>query len=219
MMPMELKTEKGLKNFSYGFILYMIALAILLVVLIATLGSLSSLIDDPENVDETEVWGALAGLIAGVCLGVFIIIIAFIMFLMGLIGIHGGKKEFGPKHEASTMRGVIFIFSGIAINVFGAAIPGIGSSVVGIVVAILMGMGLLYLIYEIADDKTKNLLWLGVILYAIVSVIMATVMIWLYTSYDFMEPGMDPGPRRWPRSRQTPPWERPQSRWVSVHSV
>ena len=193
MVPMELKTEKGIKYFSYGFIFYIIALAILFVVLIAALGSISSLIEDPDNVDESEVWGALAGLIAGICLGISIIAIALIMFLIGLMVIHGGKKEFGPQHEKITTKGVVFIFAGIAVNFIGGAIGGIGSSITGVVVAILLGMGLLYLIYEISDVKTKNLLWIGVILYVIVSIVMAAVMVWLYTSYDFMEGQMDQG--------------------------
>jgi hypothetical protein len=190
---MEVKTEKGVKYFSYGFIFYIIALVILLVVLIAALGSISSLVDDPENVDESDALGALAGLIAGICLGVFIIIIALIMFLIGLIGIHGGKKEFGPQHEKVTTKGVIFIFAGIAVNFVGGVFGGIGSSIIGVVVAILLGMGLLYLIYEIADERTKNLLWIAVILYVIVAIISAVVMVWLYTSYDFMQGEVEQG--------------------------
>jgi hypothetical protein len=193
MIPMEVKTEKGVKYFSYGFIFYIIALVILLVVLISVLGSISSMVSDPDNVDESDALGALAGLIAGICLGIFIIIVALALFLMGLINIHAGNKEFGPQHEKTSNKGAMFIFIGIIVNFIGAAVGGIGSSIVGVVVAIFLGMGLLYLIYEIADEKTKNLLWIAMIIYVIVAIIMAVVMIWIYTSYDFAQDEIEQG--------------------------
>lgn len=193
MIPMETKTEKGVKLFSYGFIFYILALAILLIVLIAVLGSISSMISDPDNVDESDAIGAIAGLIAGVCLGIFIILVALILFLLGLIGINNGKKEFGPQHEKTTNKGAIFIIIGVIASFTGSWVGGIGSSIIGVVVAIFIGMGILYLIYEISDEKTKNLLWIAAILYVIVAIISAAVMVWLYTSYDFMEGEIEEG--------------------------
>ena len=80
----KVSTEKGLKYFFYGFIFYVIALTALLIVFIAIFRMPADLFEDPENADISELIGPLAGIVLGACLGILIIIIAFILFILGI---------------------------------------------------------------------------------------------------------------------------------------
>lgn len=192
MMPMESKTEKGLKYFGYGFILYIVGLAVLFVLLIAFFSLLPSMVDDPENA-ETEILAPLLGLAAGLCLGILFMIIALIIFLVGLIAINTGRTEFGEPHANSASRGTVLVIIGFLIGLFGGIAGQIGSSIVGIFSTILIALGLIYLIYEIADDKGKQMLWIAGILYIVISIISAVITIWLFSTYDLYDVGTEAG--------------------------
>jgi hypothetical protein len=193
MMPMELQTEKGLKYFNYGFILYIISLALMLLLLIAFLGVLTEIFEDPERLedpDEAEkILGPLIGMAAGFCIGLLFMFIALILFLVGLISIHGGRNEFGEKHANSVQRGVLLILMSVVIGFFGGLAGPYASSGIGIVTSIMMALGLIYLIVEISDEQGKNMLWIAGILYIVISVISAIVTLWLFTSYGLYDIG------------------------------
>jgi hypothetical protein len=187
MVPMESNTEKGLKYFNYGFILYIIALVIMMVTLLALWGTLVEIMEAPDDVEEEDVLPQLAGVIAGICLGAIIILIALILFLIGLISIYSGRMEFGETHANSVQSGLIFIIIGVVINFVGGLAPGAGAQGVGVVSAILIALGFVYLIKEIVDEKGKQMLWLAGILYIVIAIVSAAVTIWLFTTYGFYD--------------------------------
>ncbi|UCG69803.1 MAG: hypothetical protein JSV09_01920 [Thermoplasmata archaeon] len=194
MMAQELNTEKGLKYFSYGFVLYMIALALLFIVLIALIVSIDEIAAIDEEQDPEEVLGPLVGFFAGLCLGGLFIFIAYILFLVGLIMIYSGRMEFGEIHANSVSKGTLFVGIGIIVSLVGGSIAGflmgtIGSSVVGIVTAIFISLGTIYLIFEISDEKGKQMLWTGGILYVVVAIVSAAVIIWLFLYLDLIDVG------------------------------
>jgi hypothetical protein len=185
----ELNTEKGLKYFTYGFILYMISLAVLLIMLIAFISMLPSMISDADDVQADDILAPLLGLAAGMCLGIIVIFIALIFFLLGLVSLNSGKMEFGEAHSNSYQKGIILIIVSIVVGIFGGIAGQVGAAVVGIFTAIMMALGLIYLIQEIADEQGQKLLWTAGILYIIISVVSAIVNIWLFYSLGLADIG------------------------------
>lgn len=202
---MELKTEKGIKYFNIGFILYIIALAVLLVVLIAFFLTLPALLTDPASIDPSTLLSTLLGFLVGMCGGVIVIVIALILFLLGLILIITGREEFGEAHSRSVMKGLFFIIAAIIIGISSGTIGSIiggttGNTlkaVISIFSTICYSLGLVFLIYEISDDTGKKMLWTAVIIYVIIGVITAIFTIWLYSTLGLGElsdgfPSQDP---------------------------
>jgi hypothetical protein len=189
MMQGELNTEKGLRYFNYGFILYMISLAVLLLLLIGFLSMLPDMLADADETTAEDLMAPLLGLIAGLCLGIIVILIALLLFLMGLLSLNNGKNEFGEPHANSFQKGVIFIVISIVVGIFGGVAGQVGSAVVSIFTAIMMALGLIYLIQEITDEQGQKLLWTAGILYIIIAVVSAIVNIWLFYSLGLADLG------------------------------
>jgi hypothetical protein len=179
----EPKTLKGLKYLNYGWILYIIGLIILLIVLLAILPTLSDLMSDPENVEEEDL-GPLFALIGGMCLAILILFIMMILFLVGLVHLLSGRDEFGPEHSSRAMMGFIFILMGFVISFFG----GIGGFYIGTGVSIasniMYGLGFVFLVEKLLDERQKNILWAGGIIYIIIGIIAAIINLWLVTTLD-----------------------------------
>ena len=194
---MELKTEKGLKYFNIGFILYIIALAVLLVVLIAFFLSLSTFFADLTNIDPSTILGTLLGFLAGLCGGLIVIVIALILFLIGLILIITGREEFGEAHSKSAMRGFIFIIMAIIVGIVGGMIGNTIGAGISVFSTVCYSLGLMFLIYEISDNTGKKILLTAAIVYVIIGVIIAILTIWLYSTLGLWElsdgyPSQDP---------------------------
>ena len=64
-----------------------------------------------------------------------------------------------------------------------------GAAIVGIFTSIILALGLIYMIQEIADEQGQKLLWTAGILYIIISVVTAIVNIWLIYSLGLTDLG------------------------------
>jgi hypothetical protein len=180
------QSEKGLRYFHYGLLLYIIALVILLIAFISFLRIMPTIMEkmeEPESVTESEV-AAMGGSVTGFCLGALIFLIGLLLLFLGLLALYSGRNEFKKTHTDSMDRGILFIIIGIIVNFIGGAIGGSVGHASGVVSAVFMGLGLMYLIYEISDERGKKILLVAVILNVIMGVIIAAGRIWMYSEYD-----------------------------------
>jgi hypothetical protein len=185
----KVKTEKGLKYFQQGLLLYIIGLAILLVVFIALFRILPDLVEeleDPESEDSADL-SEIGGIVGGLCIGGVIFMIAFLLLFLGLLSLYHGRTECKKPHTDSFNKGLYFIIIGIVIAIIGGGIGGVVSHISGIVTAAFIGFGLMYLVYELSKKKVKKLLFIAVVLNIIMGIVIAAVRIWLFSTYDLYE--------------------------------
>jgi len=131
------------------------------------------------------------------CAMAVLALIWLIVFIFAVIKFHGGKTEFGPEHEKNVSRGIIMLILIIVLYIVsvivgaagafwvaGTSITGdvsgaiagvvmltMGVLVVGIIIAIMTGLMLMYLIkyFLSPEDRTKCLI--ATAMYAVAPVI------------------------------------------------
>jgi len=179
----EPKTVNGLKFINYCWILYIIGLLILMLVLLAALPTLSEIIEDPDSVEDDDV-APLMGFVGGICLALVVLFIVLILFLVGVVYLLSGKEEFGPEHSSRVMTGFILLVIAFVISIFG----GIGgyyiAAGVSAVSTIMYGIGFVFLVEQLLDEKQRKLLWTGGILFIILGISATIINLWLLTTLD-----------------------------------
>lgn len=188
-------TGKAVRYVSYTILLFLIVDALFVVVLVALFPfiALVSTIDpatlDPNDPTLANVLGAAFALLAGVCVILIVGLIGLIFGILGLVSLNRGKQEFGTEHSQRVDRAIIVVILGVIAPIIGGlaigagtfltATPGVqdfslasttGSTVVGIIAVVLVGLFLLWSIESLATPKLRQL---G--LYALVAGILSAV--------------------------------------------
>jgi hypothetical protein len=132
-----------------------------------------------------EVLAPVLGLIVGICLAFVILIIALILFLLGVVSLHSGRYEFKQPHTQSFQKGLTFVVIGVLVSIFAGVFGQVAGAFVSIFTSIMISLGLIFLVYELADDQGKTMLWTAGILYIIISVVNAIVILWLFMIVGF----------------------------------
>jgi MFS family permease len=191
MMRGELLTEKGLRHFNYGFIISMVSYGIIGILFLALLIALPNIDNETGPFGNPfGFWAPVAWFIIGVVIAFFVLFIGLIFFLIGLLSLNNGRWEFGMRHSATFQKGMVLVIIGFIIALFGGAGFGLLSSFVGVVTTILISLGLMYMIQEISDQATRQLLLYATITYVSISVITAIVSLTLLLTL-FGGPGFD----------------------------
>lgn len=163
-----------------------------------------------ENVNMTFIQGynpfsdegflaSFITMIGGLCIGGLLMFIALILFLVGFISIYSGRNEFGEPHASFAYKAMIFIVVAVIINVAGGiavslipgVVGGVASSVIGIITAILIALGVIFLIQELSDDSGKRMLRIAGMLYIIIAIISSILTILLFLSYGLYDISAD----------------------------
>lgn len=191
MIPMEVKTEQGIRYFRNGFIIFIFSLVFALIVLIVMIPTIIEVVQGGEP-DFVEALRAVIIIIAMACLHYIVWFISLIIFLVGILYLHWGKDEFGKDHSDSVQRGLIFIIIGCVIGIsLGSVADAVwdqrGGAIVGIFVTAFLSMGVVHLIYQISDEKTKRLLWTAAFTWIAIKVAVAAFTIWIYNSLDMSD--------------------------------
>ncbi len=196
--PRELETLKGLKHINWGIVLYIVATLLLLLTALVAVATAISL---AGTSDPTPYLGALVGLAALACGGLFLYLITIVLWLLGIYEMNKGKDEFGSEHSANVSRAVILIvlfvvFAVISIVVtMVLAISWISptvtpsevidslrlsvliSGVIGIITTAMLGLAIVYLVISLCEEKYKKILWAAFAVNMILTVVGTAIAI------------------------------------------
>jgi len=175
----ETHTEKGLKYLNWCLLLYLIFLGIgmFLTALI--------FLFFPDIIAGGITPGRLAPflIVIGISIGLMIImLIVFVFFLIGIVNMSTGKREFGPQHERNVRKAIIFLISVIILfvvqmivsvwTVFSIGFAGgldterlrimlIPTVILSFIGALLISLMLVYLVLDLFPMGERNFLWLA----------------------------------------------------------
>ncbi len=188
-----LDTEKGLRHINWGIIIYLIATLLILIAVILMLIFIQSLIGTTDPSDIGGIIGPILGAVGLVCGGAILVLVALILWLLGLYEMYTGRAEFGEVHATKVYRAVIlivlYIVFMVASQVIGVAMIGFAFDVnptdlleslrtsaivlgaLEIVSTIILGLAFVYLIVELCDEKFKRILWAAFYIFIIVTII------------------------------------------------
>jgi MFS family permease len=188
-----LETEKGVKHVYWGILLYIFATILVFVGVLFTFVFIEDIIaNEPPPGEVPENLGIIAGALGLMCGGALLIIITLILWLLGLYEMHQGKDEFGPEHSGKVSKAIIFIVLYIVLLVLGVVVGlvvGLSSSVnydayleslrtlavlgsiTDTISTIFLGLAIVYLVFELSDEKHQNILWMGFVALVIISII------------------------------------------------
>jgi hypothetical protein len=194
---MEPRSEKGLKFFSWGIFSYTFGAVVTFVWYLTWLyfGSTGWTSSDGFSPNH----GALFADIVLSSVGRFLLLLALITGLVGLFEMRSGKNEFGPKHSKNVSAAFFLLvafgvlaFSSYMIQFFGSigsltqplasqvgtivAIVSL-SAVLDVVAYVLLGIGVVYLVYELCNRKYKRILGIALVLIVAIAVAVASLLI------------------------------------------
>jgi hypothetical protein len=199
----ELATKKGVGNIlnaMYATILIMVMAIPLVVTLWLRMDSLQG--DFDSGMMKTIAILAIFGII--VVIGA---LYALINYLIGLVRMHRGRMEFGDAHSKKVSRAILLIVLMIILTIVSSVViaalayasvasftdtsqtinvadtwlvaQGAGSAI-GVVSAICQNLVMVYLVYELSDEKHRTYLWAGFGVNVAASVVSAVVTVSLY---------------------------------------
>ncbi|MEM4728251.1 MAG: DUF973 family protein [Thermoplasmata archaeon] len=169
--PPAFHTREGVKFFSYGLLLQVIATLLGFLLALIAIALFSSMISG--NI-EGSIGSLLAIAGVGILIGL-VILIALILFIIGLIKFFQGKDEFGPIHAKNFQMAILFLILGIVIPWIGGAFsPGysfgtslenyyasirtamILSGALAIVGAVFMTLSLMYFVKAFTREEASK---------------------------------------------------------------
>lgn len=156
-----------------------------MLLLVGMLGTLYSLFTGEALGDPDSFMGKLMLFLAGFCVTMVFLLIAIIMFLIGLIYLVSGKTEFGGPHDQAVVKGLILVILGFVLGIVGDCFGMIVGSIISVVTTAMTAFGLYFLICEIANEYSKGLLRMATILIIALSTGIAILTIWLSTTNAF----------------------------------
>lgn len=176
----KLKTEKGLKYFFWGLLLFVIW-QILMMPLLASMQPALEDLEQAEDPNDPEAYEGLMVFIAPLCGIMILLAIYIILILLGLVFIYNGRSEFGEKHKESIKKGLIVLIIGFIIGLAGSLVSGglqqisddllIIGYIPTIITAICYGLGFTFLLRYLLDKQGIDLLKIGALLIIIISIL------------------------------------------------
>ncbi len=159
---------------AYGYIFIAIAMLLLVFVGIAAFLSISS----------SSGMAALGFIGLGACGGIILLLVAFILFLVGLFKIYTGKEEYTPEHQKKVKLALVFLIITIIIVVVKQLLPYMlqtnittyqdptnafnaikgrlwTSQILSVLQSLFSALMSVFLILELASDNIKKMLWAG----------------------------------------------------------
>jgi len=150
----ELKTEKGIRFICIAMFislaLSLIGTMVYLLIFPSLMSvALSSGLASPITGNIPTAFGALIIFSSILCLtGLGLLVLE----IFGIVFVYNGRAEFGIEHDKKVSTGCVMLIVGFVLTF----IP-----FVGVVGSILFGLGMVYLIVDIAREEHRRMLWIG----------------------------------------------------------
>jgi len=199
-----LETEKGVKHIHWGIIIYVLAMILSLVSIILTYMFIEEILVETTPGEIPENMGLILGIASVACGFLLLLLIAVVLWLLGLYEMHKGKNEFGPEHSTKVTRGVIlvtiyiilFVSSMILSFVLALDISAnmdfdvylerlrilaLISAPMNVIMSIVLGLAVVNLVYELCDEKFRRILWFA--FFFLVALALVGAIITLTTFY------------------------------------
>ena len=176
----KLKTEKGLKYFFWGLLLFVIWQLLMIPLLASMQPALEDLQEAEDPNDEEAIEGFLPFM--GPLCGIMILLAIYIIFiLLGLVFIYNGRAEFGEKQKEATTKGLVVLIIGFIIGLAGSLVSGglqqvsdelvIIGYIPSIITSIFYGLGFIFLLKFLLDEQGNYFLKIGALLLIIISIL------------------------------------------------
>jgi MFS family permease len=194
-------TEKGVKNFYWALLLYIIIALLGFVIALIAMITLPSIASGSAEDAVSGAIGMLVMVATLACIVLLLALLALIFFLIGIYNFNNGKNEFPGRHTSSVNMGLIFFLLVIVMIIAQIAVPfmigfsvaadvdemwegvrtrAITGAVIGMLSSIFMGLMFMFMIKEIAPPTEQNKLKLGFLLVMIggvISVVITFIML------------------------------------------
>jgi hypothetical protein len=193
-----LDTEKGLKHFIWGIVVYILGTLLVFFAGLITGALLRGA--------AVRTYICAVGMI---CMGGVLLLVAYILWLLGIYEMYTGRKEYGRTHALNVHRAVILavLFANllVSIEILSFATLGVGSNedpqmllenlrtsavalgILDVVRSIVVGLGFTLLIVELCDENFKRVLWTAFLVIVIATVTGIVISI---ASLDAVDPSV-----------------------------
>lgn len=193
----ELRAERGLKYLNWGILSYICAAAVISVGYLTWLYFSSTGWSGSDGFSPNI--GSMMASTALSSVGSFLLLLALILGLVGLLEMRSGRNEFGPKHSKNVSKAffllvafgvlaplsyMIQFFAPIGFltqpltSQVGTIVAVVSlSAVLDIVASVLLGIGVIYLVHELCNRKYKKILRTAFVLIVVIAVAAASILL------------------------------------------
>ena len=180
---MELKTEKGLKYFFYGLILYCTWQLISVILFFIIRDDLIEFIER-QSENDPKAFEVIQGYIGPLCGFVILIFIVILLIFMGLIFLFTSRGEFGKVHTKNLEKSLALLLIGFFTSFIVSMIPNEISIVSGLISSICYSLGFIFMLKLLLDEQALKFLFGGAHIFTFIYIINSCLLLLTSTNAD-----------------------------------